>query len=231
MAAKNPKTECLNDLRLRVLTLQLDPGSAVDETALAVEYGLSRTPMREILQRLAGEGYVTQQENRGTQVASMDFAVIRQFFQTAPVVYANIGAQAAENRTAAQLDAVKAVQAKFKRAEASDAALLNNQFHALIGEMAANPYLMVSLTRLLIDHTRLSQTFYRPTSESERGLVSKASEHHDAMIAALEAREPAVMIDLTLQHWDLSKDRMEKYVRPDPLPIDVISLKDRARAV
>ncbi|MEM9716611.1 MAG: GntR family transcriptional regulator, partial [Pseudomonadota bacterium] len=219
------------DLRLRVLTLDLDPGVSVDETVLAAEYGLSRTPMREILQRLTGEGYMSQQENRGTQVASMDFTVIRQFFQTAPVVYANIGAQAAENRTTAQLDALKHIQNKFKRAEASEAALLNNQFHALIGEMAGNPYLMVSLTRLLIDHTRLSQTFYRPTSENEQSLVSKASEHHDAMIAALEARQPSVMVDLTLQHWDLSKDRMDKYVRPDPLPIDVISLQERARAI
>jgi DNA-binding GntR family transcriptional regulator len=62
-------------------------------------------------------------------------------------------------------------------------------------------------------------------------LVVKAIEQHDAMIAAIEAGEGALAIDLTLQHWDLSRDRMERYVRPDPLPIDVISLKDKRNAV
>ena len=51
------------------------------------------------------------------------------------------------------------------------------------------------------------------------------------MISAIEAQEPALAIDLTLQHWDLSRDQLEKYVRPDPLPLDVISLKDRRNAV
>jgi hypothetical protein len=51
------------------------------------------------------------------------------------------------------------------------------------------------------------------------------------MICAIEAREPALAIDLTLQHWDLSKDRLERFVTPDPLPLDVISLKERRNAV
>jgi hypothetical protein len=51
------------------------------------------------------------------------------------------------------------------------------------------------------------------------------------MIAAIEAREAGVVTDLTLQHWDLSRDRIERYVRPDPLPLDVISLKERRDAV
>jgi DNA-binding GntR family transcriptional regulator len=96
--------------------------------------------------------------------------------------------------------------------------------------MAQNPYLVASLNRMLIDHTRLSQTFYRPASDAEKKLVTKASDQHDAMISAIEARETALVIDLTLQHWDLSRDRLEKYVKPDPLPLDVISLKDKRSA-
>ena len=83
----------------------------------------------------------------------------------------------------------------------------------------------------LIDHTRLSQTFYRPASPAESMLIVKAVDQHDALITAIEAQEPTLAIDLTLQHWDLSRDRMERYVRPDPLPVDVVSLKDRQHAV
>ncbi|WP_298294331.1 GntR family transcriptional regulator [uncultured Litoreibacter sp.] len=229
--ASTAKQDCLNDLRMRIMTLDMAPGSDLDEATLVSQYGISRTPLREVLQRLAGAGLIETQDNRGAKVASMDLEVLRTFFQTAPMVYANIARLAAENRTGAQLDDLKEVQQRFVRADASDAAMLNHRFHEIIGEMARNPYLMASLTRMLVDHARLSQTFYRPASPAESMLVVKAREQHDAMISALEAREGALMIDLTLQHWDLSKDRMERFVRPDPLPLDVISLKEKRNAV
>jgi len=229
------KDDCLADMRRRILSTDLQPGHDLDEVGLAERYGMSRTPLREVLQRLQGEGYVVMSQNRGAKVASMDIAVLRTFFQTAPMVYANIARLACENRTDAQLDALKAAQGDFAKATKSgkpdDAALANHQFHAIIGHMAHNAYLVAALDRLLIDHTRLSQTFYRPASPSETMLVLKAVEQHDAMIAAIESGEGALAIDLTIQHWDLSRDRMERFVRPNPLPVDVIPLKDRENAV
>ncbi|SLN53622.1 putative HTH-type transcriptional regulator YdfH [Pseudoruegeria aquimaris] len=229
------KEDCLSDLRRRILSTELAPGLDLDEGTIAARYGLSRTPVREVLQRLQGEGYLELTQNRGAKVASMGIAAMRTFFQTAPMIYANIARLAAENRTEAQLDALKEIQREFAAAtggrDAGRAVLANHAFHALIGEMAHNPYLTAALSRLLIDHTRLSQTFYRPASEAESDLVAKACAQHDAMIAAIEKRESALAIDLTLQHWDLSRDRMERYVRPDPLPVDVISLKERRDAI
>ncbi|MFY0692944.1 MAG: GntR family transcriptional regulator [Paracoccaceae bacterium] len=232
---RNKKTHCLEALRMRILSQDIAPGSDLDEASLCETYGISRTPLREVLHRLAGEGYLRLEENRGAKVASMDLGVMRTFFQTAPLVYATIARLAAENRTVAQLDGLKDTQHRFRQAttagNADEAALLNHRFHEQIGEMAHNPYLTPSLKRMLIDHTRLSQTFYRPASADERGLVAKATEQHDGMIVAIEARESTIAVDLTLQHWDLSRDRLERFVRPDPLPLDVISLKEASRAV
>lgn len=229
------KHACLQDMERRILSLDLAPGLDLDEASLTAHYAISRTPLREVLQRLAGEGYVQIAANRGAKVTSMDLGALRTFFQTAPMIYANISRLAAENRTGPQIAALKAAQGAFTRAtaagDAGAAALANHAFHAVIGEMAQNPYLMAALKRMLIDHTRLSQTFYRPASPSEKLLVVRAGEQHDALIAAIEAREGALAIDLTLQHWDLSRDRMERFVRPDPLPVDVIDLKDRRNAL
>ena len=229
------KQDCLADLRHRILTLQIAPGADLDEAALAQLYELSRTPLREVLQRLAGDGFVTLTENRGAKVASMDLQAMRKFFQTAPMIYSAVARLAADNRTPDQLVELKEVQGRFARAVAgSDApamALENHRFHELIGEMAANEYLMPALRRLLIDHTRLGQVFYRPASAAEVLAVKQATLHHDAMIAALEAGEAATLVSLTLEHWDLSRDRIERFVRPDPLPIDVIDLMEKRHAV
>lgn len=220
---------------MKILSLEIAPGSDLEEAMICESYAMSRTPAREVLQRLAGEGYVTLEQNRGAKVASFDMTALRTFFQTAPLIYANIARQAAENRTSHQLDVLKNIQTDFKASnaarDAGAAAIQNHAFHAQIGEMAHNPYLLASLERMLIDHTRLSQTFYRPASAEESIAVVKASDHHDAMISAIEAGEPALMVELTLQHWDLSRDRMERFVQPDPLPLDVVSLKEHKNAV
>ncbi len=229
------KTAALDSLKMRILTMDVRPGADLEEAALSEHYGISRTPMREVLQRLAGDGFVEVTPNRGAKVASMDLPVMRCFFQTAPLVYATIGRLAAENRTVRQIAALKAAQAAFLDAidcrDVKAVSLMNHRFHEVIGEMAANPYLMSSLQRMLIDHTRLSQTFYCPASDAEAVLVKKAAGQHDEMISAIEAQEPKAVVDLTLQHWDLSRDRMERFVSPDPLPLEVSELKEQSVAV
>ncbi len=87
--------------------------------SLAAGFGLSRTPFREVLQRLAGEGYVALSENRGAKVSPMDLDTLRTFFQTAPLIYASIARLAAENRDAPQLVALKAAQENFVAANAA----------------------------------------------------------------------------------------------------------------
>lgn len=229
------KTQCLEDIRMRILTLDIAPGSDLDEAALCEQYGISRTPMREVFQRLSGEGYLRSEQNRSTKVASMDLAVMRMFFLTAPMIYASTSKLAAENRRNSQIDELKDIQQAFRAAaqagDAGESAILNHRFHWKIGEMSQNPYLLPSLNRMLIDHTRMSQTFYRPKSEEDQERVRKAIEQHEQMIVAIEEQEPETALELTLEHWNLSRDRLEQFVSPDPLPIDVFAMKDMKHAV
>lgn len=222
---RDRKSQALEALKLRILTLDIVPGADLDEAVLSDAYGISRTPLREVLQRLAGEGYAELAPNRGARVASMDLAAMRGFFETAPMVYAAVARLAARNRSVSGLTSLREIQAAFRAAvedgDAAAAALSNHRFHAQIGEMAANAYLAPSLARMLIDHTRLSQTFYRPATSADAARIATACEQHDAMIAAFEAGDEAAAVDLTLAHWDLSRDRMADFVRPDPLPFEM----------
>ena len=69
------KQTCYTDLISRILTLDIAPGSMLDEKLLSDEYELSRTPRCvRCFQKLAGEGYLNLQENRGAKVSSMDLA-------------------------------------------------------------------------------------------------------------------------------------------------------------
>ncbi len=232
---KNKKNQCLNTLKSRILSLDIAPGSDLDEVTLCHDFGISRTPLREVFHRLAGDGFIRLEKNRGAKVASMDLPTMRVFFQTAPLIYCSIARLAAENRSAQQVIDLKKVQQDFaKEAVSSDVvavALLNHRFHEILGEMSQNPYLIAGLNRMLIDHTRLSQTFFAPKTDTDRNRVRRAIDQHDAMIAAVEAQDAQEITDLTLQHWDLSRDQMERFVRPDPLPIDLAPAREMANEV
>ncbi len=225
MNPPSKKEQVYNDLKQRILTLELAPGSALDEVALSEHYGLSRTPLRELFHRLDGAGYLSSENNRGAFVSSMNLETMRNFFQSAPMIYAAIARLATEHASASQINELKKVQSRFRkavdRAKAPEMAMYNHRFHELTGEMAASPYLAPSLDRLLIDHTRMSQRFYRTEKAASGKRVLKAAEQHDAMIDAFEQRQAAMAVELTLSHWELSRTEMDKYVMPDPLPTDV----------
>jgi len=215
---------------MEILTLKIPPGADLDEATLCATHAISRTPLREVLQRLAGEGYVSLVAHRGAKVATMDLTRMRTFFQTAPLIYSAVSRMAALQGSPPQLSSLKSIQAAFRQAtvagEPGRAALLNHEFHAKIGEMADNPYLAAALGRMLIDHTRLSQTFYRPANLSDRALVAEAADHHDEMIAAFASHDDGEAVAITLRHCDLSRDQLERFVRPDPLPIDLEGVRD-----
>ena len=57
-AAKSKKAALYGHLKVAIMTLELRPGADLDEAKLSEEFSLSRTPLREVLRQLAGEGYV-----------------------------------------------------------------------------------------------------------------------------------------------------------------------------
>ena len=214
-----------NDLKKQILTLELEPGSSLDEASLCKRYKTSRTPLREILRALAGEGCVDIISNRGAYVSSMSHRVLRDFFVTAPMVYSAIGQLAAANASREQLDEIRDVQEKFRAAieagVSTDMVYWNQRFHSLMGEMAQNPYLKPSYDRLLIDHARISQTFYRPRDAEMSERMYSALQHHDEMIHAIEAGDGKKVVELIVEHWELSRDLIEYFVKPDPLAFEM----------
>lgn len=218
------KVALYEDIKRRILTMELDPDALLDEASLTAQYGLSRTPVREVFQRLAGEGYLEIVEKRGVRVIPMNHAMLRNFFLVAPLIYAATGRLAVQHYKPAQLKALKETQKRFRKAmlnhDAEALVLENNRFHEIMGEMAANPYLQPSLGRLLIDHCRIGHTFFRPQNSDMEQRLQLACQHHDAFIAALEARDEQAVVDLVTEHWALSRENMAMFIAPQGLKVE-----------
>ncbi|MGI8791823.1 MAG: GntR family transcriptional regulator [Acidimicrobiales bacterium] len=65
-------------LRERIIHLELAPGARLTEQAIAAEFGVSRTPVRRVLDRLANDGLVTIRAGSGASVSSIDFQELRE---------------------------------------------------------------------------------------------------------------------------------------------------------
>ncbi|KUM24249.1 GntR family transcriptional regulator [Mesorhizobium loti] len=223
---KGSKGSLYDDLKRRILTMELDPDADLDEVALSERYGLSRTPVREIFRRLEGEGYIEIRANRGARVVPMNHSTLRQFFLVAPMVYAAIGRLAVQNFKPSQMSDLKDTQERFRAASKSGDALAmvveNNRFHEIIGEMSANAYLQPSLGRLLIDHARIGHTFFRPRNDDMRTRLKIAVEHHDGFISAIGAHDEDAVVDLVFEHWELSRENMEMFIAPQGMKADAL---------
>lgn len=220
---RSKKAMCAEDLRRRILTQALEPGCYLDETEISEAYQISRPPLREILRQLAGEGYVVLHENRGAQVAPMTHKTMRNFFVAAPMIYAAVSRLAAQHATPAQIMRLKDAQLLFRAAirdgDAATRALMNERFHAIIGEMADNEYLSPSLRRLLIDHTRIGMTFYSPRNRALAEQRAVAADQHDQFITLIEAGDADASADLAIAHWELSRAEIESFVTPAGMQI------------
>ncbi len=229
----SPKKSAHDALVAAILTLELQPGSDLDEAALCAQYGLSRTPMREVLRELAGAGYVVLRQNRGAQVSDMSHTSLRAFFIAAPMIYAAILRLAAANRTTPQIAELQEAQTRFCAAldggTTAERALSNTLFHRITGDMADNLYLTPSFHRLLLDHARISMTFYQPRDAIQSENVVKARTHHDQIIVAITAQDTEQAGQLALDHWQLSRDQITQFVTPGGLDLPLGTPPQEAR--
>ncbi|MCV6602633.1 MAG: GntR family transcriptional regulator [Cohaesibacter sp.] len=225
MPSKSGKQDLYNHLKRAVLTLKLQPGSDLDEVVLSKQYGISRTPLRDVFRQLAGEGYLEIRNNKGACVAPMSHNMLRDFFLVAPMIYAAIGRLAANNATLGQIEELKEAQKGFRKAKdqrnAEDLVFYNDRFHAIMGEMANNVYLMPSLRRLLIDHARIGQTFYRPKDEDMAARLEIAADQHEQFIDLIEKGDEDGVANLVEKHWALSRNQIELFITPQSLSVDI----------
>lgn len=191
-------------LRDEILDLVLPPGSPIDEIQLSERLSMSRTPIREALVRLAGEGLVTTLPNRSTVVSAIDFPNLYAFFDALTLMYRVTTRLAAEFHDAGDLARIHAAQAVFARAVAAGDELAmiacNRDFHAAIAEAGRNPYYLQLFSRLLDEGRRILRMYYYPGFEPR--LPHPYILEHEAIIAAVEARDVALCDRLAKDHAD-----------------------------
>lgn len=179
-------------IRERIITGHYGAGAHLKEEQVAVDTGVSRTPVREALRRLDAEHLVRFVPNRGAYVASWTASDIEEVFALRAMFEGHAAWRAATRITpeaiaslekcVAAIDAQMPGQSAEQRLAILDA---NQRFHAIVLEAAHSERLNKALS-WLVQTPIVLKTFER---YSPRDLES-SNHHHREIIDAFRARDP-----------------------------------------
>lgn len=184
-----------SQIKRAILTLELAPNEALSEKELSLKLGVSRTPVREALIKLADEGMVDIFPQRGTYVSPirvaevMEAQFIREALEIAVVRRVARGADAA---FAARLDEQLRLQKQAVDARRLDEFMvLDDQFHHAFSDIAALPrsWKVIQSVKSQLDRVRY-------LSLPQPGHIEQLYVQHANIAAAVQANDP----DLAARH-------------------------------
>jgi len=176
--------------RLRDLIVQgrLRSGERLNERVLCEQLGISRTPLREAIKLLATEGLVDLLPNRGAIVSHIDPARLAETLHVMGALEGLAGELACRHASAERIARIRALHQKmlirYERGDLEGYFQYNQAIHLEIVEASGNAILASAYRQL---NANVRRARYMANLSSERW--SEAVREHEAILAALEARD------------------------------------------
>lgn len=180
--------EVAERLRQSIFAHELAPGDWVDEQALAADYGISRTPLREALKVLAAEGLVTLKPRRGCYVTEVSEQDLDDIFPLMAMLEGRSAWEAANKYQPEDLARLEEIHARLESYAAGNQVdqffEANQDFHRLIQELSGNRWLL-QLAQDLRKVLKLTRMY----SLTVDGRLQQAMAEHQVIMAALRRRD------------------------------------------
>jgi len=206
-------------VREDIIGLRLPPGADLDEASLEERFGVSRTPVREALIRLASEELIVLFPNRGARVTHIDISDVPQLFEALELCQRATIRWAAIRRTPEDIAQLHQINQKFLEAalngDSERMGDVNKEFHMIVGRICGNRYFESLYSSLLAVSLRLARTAFayaQQSGEAHEDYYMEAVRQHDAMIKAIEGKNADEADALARVHTDLFRDRINRYL-------------------
>jgi DNA-binding GntR family transcriptional regulator len=183
VATRSQSEEAYTRILDRIVSLEMPPGSVVNEARLREELGIGRTPIREALQRLARENLVRSIPHRGTFVTDVNITDLARITEVRVVLEAHAARLAAEKLTTADRESIEEllVQLQGRVTDQRDLMQLDQRIHRLVYRCSHNPFLEATLER----YFNLSLRLWYLVLDREVRLREAVDEHVDLLRAIL----------------------------------------------
>ena len=192
-------------LRERILNGELEAGSRIHQENVSEELGVSRTPIREALARLAADGLVELLPNRGARVADVTLEDMRTSYEARLAVEPVAARFAAERHKREDIDRIRKAISSQGRARSSRSAWGPiREFHLAVVDAAGNPLLSRFAASLWAGRIGL-QVFMR---QADTETLAVDVDEHEAIAEAIEAGDASKAERLMHEHISVSLERL-----------------------
>lgn len=181
------KQTAYENLRYRIISQQLVPGEQLKDKDIMEQYGIGRTPLRDVFLKLQNEGLIKRVPRSGTWVAPMDLNFLKQITEIRVGLEGIAGEYAAERITAEQIAHLEAILAKATAIDINDndnyeeLLIHESAFHDGVYAATGNP----QLETLLHNYQSMGARFWHYLVFSREQMASQI-ESHTQMLAALK---------------------------------------------
>jgi DNA-binding GntR family transcriptional regulator len=206
------RDQVYQELRKAILSGPISPGSVLVQEQLAEQLGISRTPVRDALDRLANEGLVIRSNGGRVQVAQLSIEELREKYQVRQVLEGLALRLAAEHlveQAMARLDHL--IQTMRAAAEVHDHKLVTeagNEFHDIIIAACGNKYLIHLLTSLNDSIRR-----YRQFAADLPGRATENIQEHEQIYLAMAMGDFVLAEQRMKHHIARSQQSLEQAIR------------------
>jgi DNA-binding GntR family transcriptional regulator len=198
-------SDIYQDLKEKIIWLDLEPGAALNLVELAKSYGVSRNPVTIAVTRLVSEEWV---ERKGAQyvVSPLTLTRMREITEIRSVLETQANVWAMQRITPGEIGQLQALADGIQNLSASvsnkEIVKLDVRFHAILFSATRNSQLASLLDRMLCHYLRFWLSF--PQSINKASFFDQALE----MIHAIEAKDEARLRAASVEHVQVSWDEI-----------------------
>jgi DNA-binding GntR family transcriptional regulator len=205
-------------LREAIMYGDLAPGAQLSEADLSSQFGVSRGPLREAMQRLVQEGLLRSERNRGLFVMELDAGDIRDIYAARTAIEGAAAAMVLRANRAGAVAALRSACAAMTQAATRDDMVrlsdADLRFHELLVSQSESPRL-VRMHQTLIVESRMCMT----ALEDKYRLPADVVEEHSLIVDAIEAQDAPLALQRIEDHM---QDALTRLVpQPDEQTTDV----------
>ncbi len=178
------KEKAYRIIRERIINCHFAPGSLINEKELITQLGVSRTPIREAVGRLAQENLVRIIPQRGVFVAELTVKVVGDLCEAREIIEPHFARLAAASADMAELTRYEEFLSRVLAFDSDTVIQRDLQFHRFVASHCGNEYLVQMMNSVFAQYERLRILSCRMPDR-----IRAAAEEHLAIIRALQARD------------------------------------------
>ncbi|WP_454691803.1 GntR family transcriptional regulator [Achromobacter aloeverae] len=201
-----------DQVKVMAVSYRFKPGERINEPALARHLGISRTPLREALNRLNTEGLLTSSPGKGFFCRELDAREIYSLYEMRKIIETGAArlavARADDAEIAALADFLERARPGSSSLSTMALAELDETFHQRLMALSGNAE-MLQVLRNINERIRFVRWIDIEQADKRRGVPHD----HDAVVAALRARDADLCASVLEKHIDRRQEQISAYIR------------------